>query len=721
MGVDAGSVSAEVRAKYISDLKQGLADDEKALKKFQSEYASAMNVPQVAEMMSQQQAKIALTRSELEKLGEGAGGAGRSLRKMGDDADEGSRGLVSMEGIIERMLIRVGILMAIRGVFNFTEGIFQNAADLERLNAQFGITTDKLQQLQYAGSQTDIPFQKITAAVQTLQKNLAEFKGGDALREMGLSFEKLATMTKDQQIDAVFNSIAASSDRVRLASILLGTDGIAPLILKWNDLKGAAEGAGAVIDQDHLRRLADADEQFKKLGENTKIAGAEMVVFGMDMKDTFKTIEGQTIYLVAGAAGLAAYTKAIDILNPKQKELAASIVATPPLMGQAYIDSLKQAVVLSDDMIKKLDQLNQLNALTQESAARGAGATAIEYQAYLKQKAEILKLEREHDTILMSQFRSQEQLLTLIEREGVETRKLSQEKAALLRIQSDLSDEEIKLYATIAPVSDSRSRISDLQAQDRAEKALAESVAAELHSEVDRQRVMEAYAKVHEQIATKIVAEEEKINKVLITQAELARQARAARMGSQGMQLDSSPIDANISPFDAAARHYAETIANIDRMEAAMLVSEEDATKLRLKAMSDEIAAFDAANKAIYGLKVVTDLAGQSLNKMAAQANTVFLSPSTGSSFSTPYYNPEIHNASHYASGGPTREGPAYLHNREFVVPEGGALVMRGGGGNVTVNLTLHGVMASDQMALESGINKIVVDSVKSVMKLGSQ
>lgn len=42
-----------------------------------------------------------------------------------------------------------------------------------------------------------------------------------------------------------------------------------------------------------------------------------------------------------------------------------------------------------------------------------------------------------------------------------------------------------------------------------------------------------------------------------------------------------------------------------------------------------------------------------------------------------------------YAAGGPTKEGPAYLHNDEYVVPKAGALVLGGGGGNKTMVVQL--------------------------------
>jgi hypothetical protein len=75
-----------------------------------------------------------------------------------------------------------------------------------------------------------------------------------------------------------------------------------------------------------------------------------------------------------------------------------------------------------------------------------------------------------------------------------------------------------------------------------------------------------------------------------------------------------------------------------------------------------------------------------------------------------------------FLAGGPTTEGLGYLHDNEYVVPSGGALVRGGGGGGgpITVNLTMSGVMTSDKAALLAAVDKTVVAAVKSLVKLGA-
>lgn len=702
MPVSAGEVEAVTRMKYISDLKEGLAADNRDLKKFQADYATALSGPlanpTLINIQTEMQGKIAATREEIKKLG----GAAK-------EAEESFGG---MDAIIQRMLIRVGILMAIRGAFNFMEGVFENAAMLERLNAQFDVTTTKLQQLQYAGTQTDIPFDKISTAISTLQKNLAEFKGGEVLHELGLNFKEMVSLTKDQQIDTVFNALAGSADRVRQSAILLGTDGLAPLITGWKNLADAADKAGAAIGEDHLRRLAEADALFKKMAENTRIAGADMVVFGMETKAALATFNGWAALFTGGIQGLTAYTLALDAVNAKTKEAAKA--GPTPLMGQAYIDSLRQEVKLSDEMVGKLEQLDRMHQLTAETAARGADADAAQYREFIRNKQAEIAAEREHDQVLLTQYRSRQQGLELTEKEGIATRKLMTDKANLLRIQSDLSDAEMKTFSSISPIADAKSHISDLMAQDAAEKALMQSVIINLHTEQERAKVYADYGKVHEQIANKILAEEEKITKALTTQAEAARKARQERMNEAGLRLDSSPTDANLNPFDAAARHYGETLQEIDRLQQAMAITEQDANELRLQALREEQKAFDAANKAIYGLTTASQLADSSLKSLAATPGSTFVVPPNKSSFPQPYYLPPGGYGYQNSSGGVTSP------QQRDSVPDAAAMRSAGAGG-ITVNLTMHGVMASDSMALQAVINEGVMRAAKSVRKFGSQ
>lgn len=66
------------------------------------------------------------------------------------------------------------------------------------------------------------------------------------------------------------------------------------------------------------------------------------------------------------------------------------------------------------------------------------------------------------------------------------------------------------------------------------------------------------------------------------------------------------------------------------------------------------------------------------------------------------------------AVGGPTTEGPAYLHEGEYVVPKGGALV-RGGGGVPPVIITVNGnVIGADLSRLvEDGVRQALMQSTK--------
>lgn len=71
-----------------------------------------------------------------------------------------------------------------------------------------------------------------------------------------------------------------------------------------------------------------------------------------------------------------------------------------------------------------------------------------------------------------------------------------------------------------------------------------------------------------------------------------------------------------------------------------------------------------------------------------------------------------------FLAGGPTTEGPAYLHDAEYVVPQGGALVMRGGvggGGGPTIYNTFHLVDT------ESNLAKRVADKVLRQVQQGQR
>lgn len=709
MPVSAGEVEAVTRMKYVSDLKAGLKSDEADLKKFQSDYSAMLSGPTsnstVIGLQGEMQAKIAATKAEIASLG--------------GEVEKTSSAFGGLDAIIQRMLLRVGLLMAIRGAFNFGEEIFKTAADMDRLNQQFGIGTDRLGSLKLAGEGVNIPFEKITTAVQTFQKNISDFKGGEALHELGISFAEIFAQNPKNQLDGVMlalQGVGSQADRARYEYQLFGTDAIDPLVQKYQALTEAAEKSGDVMGPDTVAKLNNTIEVWKSFGGTATTTAGNIIAAYQDL------IGAQYTFFTGGTQGVKDYIAMLDRLREASERAAASKLGPAPLMGQAYIDSLREGIKLSDEMIDKLGQLDRMHQLNAETAARGADADAAQLREFLRNKAAEIAAEREHDQLLMTSYRSRMQGLELTEKEGVATRRLMQDKAALLRIQSDLSDAELKTLTTIAPIADAKSHIQDLMAQDAAEKELMQAIIINLHSEQERAKVYADYGKVHEQIAQKIITEEERITKALTVQAEAARKARQERMNEAGLRLDSSATDSNLGPFDAASRHYAETLQEIDRLQSALALTESDASELRLQALREEQKAFDAANKAIYGLTSTTQLADSSLRSLAAGPGSTFAAPRNTSSFPQPYYGPPgpPPGAPLHRDGGPTREGMAYLHDSEYVVPENGALVMRGGGG-VTINLTLNGVMASDRMALDAVINESVMRAAKSVRKFGSQ
>ena len=124
-------------------------------------------------------------------------GLSGQLKDLAPAADTGTSALDRMGAMADRLILRMGLLFAIKGSFDFVTGLFESAHQLEALSVQLDLSTDTLQTFKDAASQTLVPMTAMTTAVDALGKGISEGNSGLAqgLENIGLSFHAIATIT----------------------------------------------------------------------------------------------------------------------------------------------------------------------------------------------------------------------------------------------------------------------------------------------------------------------------------------------------------------------------------------------------------------------------------------------------------------------------------------------------------------------------------------------
>ena len=154
---------------------------------------------------------------------------------------------------------------------NHVEELAKWAQAQKNLAAETGITVGQMQQLSRVSEITGVNLTAATKATANLSEEL--LKGGARAKEIGSALGQLglgsgvAFENPSQAINTVVGALAKipdAADRARVAVQLLGESGrgLAAVSTEW----GSATGKTKIIDDETIKRLSDAQENLKALG-----------------------------------------------------------------------------------------------------------------------------------------------------------------------------------------------------------------------------------------------------------------------------------------------------------------------------------------------------------------------------------------------------------------------------------------------------------------------
>lgn len=393
-----GSTSTAVAA----EIKMSLAQAEEAFKTLAAA-ATGQTTPAIAATA----AGATAMNAALKGVKIGGDDASAGLKKTAEDAETAGRTLDQTAGMAQRLVERLAILYAIRGVFQFTRDLFESADALVKMSSSTDLTIGKLQEIEYTANQTGIPFTKVTTAIDTMDKKMAEAKAstGDALIGIGLSFGQLFDLNPDQRFDTIVASIAAlptQLQRTKAEVEIFGSDAIDPMVKRFGELSEAAHRNNAIMGDETVNALANTVKMYRGLwGDLSPIMGniidksqkVTEILFAPFFGGATDPRRSEMIRaLIEGGVGGMADIGALlarggaprttDIVLPKPSE---GPQPNTPLTGQAFIDSLySQSLAvksLTGEQWVQLQQLRDLNLLTVDNAAK-IGVSTVQFKGY---------------------------------------------------------------------------------------------------------------------------------------------------------------------------------------------------------------------------------------------------------------------------------------------------------------------------------------------------
>lgn len=382
---------------------------------------------------------------------------------LSNEANNTGQSMSQVEGIAMRLVERMLILYALRGTFQFVVGLYEAADALVKLSTSTDLSLKKLQELQSGAEDTGIPFTKVTASIDTLDKKLAENKmtTQDALESIGLSFAAMFALKPEERFDAVVKAIGALPDklsRTKAEVALFGSDAIDPLIKNYDALMKSANVNNRVMGDDTIRTLAYAAEAYKVFFSGVKsdasLLYAYMIEhFGAAMFNLANLVTGDPSQVNNNPTG----PRDIQLPSPNQTtDPGISVTVTGYI---DYIDKLKQAAAgvqaLTAEQVKQMLQLKQLNLLTEDNAAAltkdgvNIGLNTEQYKRFTAAMKDMSDIDK-----------------------AAEKYAQAWEKAT--KQTEQLWDKDIEAFAKLAKVE---AGISDDQAKDREQRDLKENQA----------------------------------------------------------------------------------------------------------------------------------------------------------------------------------------------------------------------------------------------------
>jgi len=204
-----------------------------------------------------------------------------------------SSGLKKISGEFGAIKNQIASAFTVHALADQTRKVIEYGSKIHDLSARFGISTDALQEFDYAAKQTGTSLDSFVVAMRRLTvSQVGAVKDNDELRAqfeaLGVSMSDLASKNPEQLFRQIAERIHAgglSSEQFAAVIKIMGrsADEILPAMLQgFSDLATEAHNVGAVLQSDVIDKLDEAGDAMVRAGEKMKPVWANIAVGAAD-------------------------------------------------------------------------------------------------------------------------------------------------------------------------------------------------------------------------------------------------------------------------------------------------------------------------------------------------------------------------------------------------------------------------------------------------------
>lgn len=216
--------------------------------------------------------------------------------------------------------LRFGLAAAAGATVFFAKQQAKALDEVGKTSDKIGIGADKLQEFHLAAKLSGVTISTMNMGLQRMTRRISEASIGTgeaqaALRELNLSAKSLVMLdaaSQYERIQKALGTVANESDKVRLASKLFDSEGVALINANSQALSQAAREyrtLGGAISSRDIDRIEAVNDELTKFGDAVKIGGGKLVV---DASETLvDAIKG--LRVVTDALGFTKTKTAVDL------------------------------------------------------------------------------------------------------------------------------------------------------------------------------------------------------------------------------------------------------------------------------------------------------------------------------------------------------------------------------------------------------------------------
>lgn len=346
-------------------------------------------------MSSKRNLSVRMALEGVEKVQEGFKKLGQDGQKALNDIEEASepasKSLKNLDGAsrtVQTSLKAMAGVAAAAGVAFSLKNAIQFGVELDSLAKRMGSTTEALSQLKFAAETNNVSFDALTGSMENMLQKVSEAATGtgtakDAIKELGLSAERLVELRPEQMLEAFADGLADvgnSSDKSRLAVELFGGQGAALLPIMQDGAAGIremrmeADQMGATLDTIAAENMVEAQREWTKLtaasGALANVIGIEVLPalsgFVQGINDLIRGSEVQNQLLLEMGALAVGLGHSLFLVS---KEQYLSVLETKKAI-EADKEAVEQRKVDIDAWEKKSEALGFVTEATHKSTAR---------------------------------------------------------------------------------------------------------------------------------------------------------------------------------------------------------------------------------------------------------------------------------------------------------------------------------------------------------------